>query len=139
MSKMVVLRGLPGSGKSTRARELVAQGFKRVNKDDLRSMIDNGVWSEDNEDVIYLAQMALVALFLEERVPIVVDNTHGGEKQVRRLRALASANSYDFEIEVFSPSIDECIARDRGRTSPVGESVIRFMALQPFFRELYNK
>lgn len=41
MPKLLVLKGLPASGKSTYAKELVNKGWKRVNKDDLRAMIDD--------------------------------------------------------------------------------------------------
>src|SRR5207245_9019847 len=50
--KLLLLKGLPASGKSTYAKELVLKGWKRVNKDDLRAMIDNGKWSHSNEDII---------------------------------------------------------------------------------------
>jgi predicted kinase len=128
--KLVILRGLPGSGKSTRARELVdTLGYKRVNKDDLRSMIDNGRWSSENEDII----------LMEQREPIVVDNTHGAEKQVRRLKAIAEAAEYEVVIEVIDTPIDTCIRRDSTRHASVGENVIRNMAEStPFFRTLYG-
>ena len=51
MSKLLILKGLPASGKSTYAKELVSKGWKRVNKDDLRSMIDGGKWSKKNEEM----------------------------------------------------------------------------------------
>ena len=45
MSKKVILmRGLPGSGKSTYAKKVVEENpnaFKRINRDDLRMMFDN--------------------------------------------------------------------------------------------------
>jgi predicted kinase len=138
--KLVILRGLPGSGKSTRARELVdTLGYKRVNKDDLRSMIDNGRWSSENEDIINLAQAAIVTMLMEQREPIVVDNTHGAEKQVRRLKAIAEAAEYEVVIEVIDTPIDTCIRRDSTRHASVGENVIRNMAEStPFFRTLYG-
>lgn len=37
--KLYMMRGIPGSGKTTRAREICADtGALRVNKDDLRTM-----------------------------------------------------------------------------------------------------
>ena len=41
MTTLTILRGLPGSGKTTRARELVADDPRcaRVNRDDLRMMM----------------------------------------------------------------------------------------------------
>ena len=45
-------KGLPASGKSTWAKLEVARSkgkTKRINKDDLRDMIDAGTWSKENE------------------------------------------------------------------------------------------
>ena len=61
--KIILTRGLPASGKSTWAKEQVAKGngkVKRVNKDDLRDMIDAGIWSKTNEQLILDARDALV-------------------------------------------------------------------------------
>ena len=44
MIKVYITKGLPGSGKSTWAKETVDKypnSYKRINKDDLRAMIDN--------------------------------------------------------------------------------------------------
>ena len=46
VQKVIYLKGLPASGKSTWAKQYVQEYggvFKRVNKDDLRAMIDCGV------------------------------------------------------------------------------------------------
>ena len=56
MAKLIALRGIQGSGKSTWAKEQVDKGggkVKRVNNDELRLMLDNGNWSPDNENVIF--------------------------------------------------------------------------------------
>lgn len=81
MKKLVILRGLPASGKSTFAKLLVqAAGYKRVNKDDLRSMLDDGVWSDDSEPLINDAFYTLVTMLMEHGDSIVADNTHGSER-----------------------------------------------------------
>ncbi len=55
MPSLLMLKGLPASGKSTYARKLVADSqshkrkWKRANKDDLRAMIDDSNWSKTNE------------------------------------------------------------------------------------------
>jgi len=45
--KLKILRGLPGSGKSTLAKQLVKDSGSsgRINRDDLRAMIFDSVWS----------------------------------------------------------------------------------------------
>jgi adenylate kinase family enzyme len=53
MNTILILQGLPGSGKSTHAKILVAKGgWTRVNKDDLRSMLHNAKWSKGNEKLV---------------------------------------------------------------------------------------
>jgi hypothetical protein len=48
VSKLIITRGLPGSGKTTWARQQVR--FVRVNRDDLREMLHGGMlgtgWAE---------------------------------------------------------------------------------------------
>ena len=59
--KVIVLRGLIASGKSTYAKQLVEKlGWKRVNKDDLRAMVDNSIWSDKNEKEILTARRSRI-------------------------------------------------------------------------------
>jgi tRNA uridine 5-carbamoylmethylation protein Kti12 len=63
--KIILTRGLPASGKSTWSKEQVAKSngkVKRVNKDDLRDMIDAGIWSKINEQLILDARDAMLLL-----------------------------------------------------------------------------
>lgn len=123
MSKLLILKGLPASGKSTYALELVAKGWKRVNKDNLRSMIDNGKWSKKNESDIVIVEKQIVIKFLSENENVVIDDTNFGWEQV--WKEIANAYGADFEIKFFDVPLMECIERDskRGEKS-VGEKVI---------------
>ena len=52
MKKILILRGLPASGKSTFARKLLNENpnaWKRLNKDELRAMLDDSIHSPANE------------------------------------------------------------------------------------------
>ena len=63
--KIILTRGLPASGKSTWSKEQVAKSngkIKRVNKDDLREMVDAGIWSKDNEQNIIDVRDAMVRI-----------------------------------------------------------------------------
>ena len=69
MLKVIITIGLPASGKTTWAKELMEKEpgeWKRINKDDLRAMLDNGRWSHINERfVIELRDhIILQALFI---------------------------------------------------------------------------
>lgn len=129
MSKLLVLKGLPSSGKSTFARELVAKGWKRVNKDDLRAMIDFGGWSSKNEAQIQAVEKDLAGHYLGMQYDVVVDDTNFGWEE--SWREFADNYNADFEIKFFDVQVMECVERDAKRgDKSVGAKVI--------FR-MYNK
>lgn len=125
MATLTITKGLPASGKTTWAR---TQKAKRVNKDDLRAMIDNGDWSEHNEIMILQARNSLVNLFLESGYDVIVDDTNLAPKHEDTLRTIASEHDAEFEIKDFTGvSLATCIERDKNRVNPVGEKAIRTM------------
>lgn len=132
--KIILLKGLPGSGKSTWAREQVAKSngrIKRVNKDDLRAMLDGGQWSRENEVHVCAARDALIHQFLKEGKDVIVDDTNFSPVHEARMKEIASAvgvrTPITVEVKLFDVPLDECIARDAKREKPVGERVIREM------------
>ena len=72
-----MLKGLPSSGKSTFCREeLIPKGWKRVNKDSLREMIDDSKWSKQNEkEIIEIRDLAIIH-YLDNGYNVVVDDTN---------------------------------------------------------------
>lgn len=130
-------KGLPGSGKSTWALARVRAdegGTKRVNKDDLRRMLDAGEWSKANEKFILVARDVLVANILGHGHNVIVDDTNLAPKHEATLRQLArnvsnsTGKPVGFEIKDFTDvPVDVCIKRDLERLHSVGEKVIRDM------------
>lgn len=131
MKTVHMTRGLPGSGKSTWAREKMAEhpgAYKRVNKDDLRALLDNGHWSRDNEKFILRMRDIIIAEALEQGKHVIVDDTNFRVRHEPRLRQLAHENGAAFEVVDFTHvPVDECIKRDLKRLNSVGEAVIRKM------------
>lgn len=131
MNRLTITRGLPASGKSTFARKLLENSssvWKRVNRDDLRAMVDNGKWSKSNEKFIVAAQEAMVRDVLSRGLSAVVDDTNLAPSVVERWRSVAGEMGVDFQIEDFTHvPLDVCIERDVKREASVGEKVIRRM------------
>lgn len=121
--------GLPGSGKSTRARKMVENDprrMKRVNKDDLRDMIHNGVWSRKTEKDIVKTQDALVTLWLNAGYSVIVDNTNFGWED--HFCAIAADYGVEFKMLDFTEvPLEECVKRDLARSRSVGRDVIERM------------
>lgn len=130
------MKGLPGSGKSTYAKKLVSEypnAYKRINRDDLRMMFDNGTSSEGNEKFIKKVRDMLIIKALEEGKHVIVDDTNLSESNHTRIKQLVHefnkthGDDVVVEIKEMETSIEECIVRDAKREKPVGEKVIRSM------------
>lgn len=132
MKKVIILRGLPASGKSTYAKELSLKNpgqYKIVNKDSLREMLDAGKWSKDNEKFVLQMRDHVILNALEEGKHVIVDDTNLHPKHETNIRELVKGKA-EIEIKDFGTPVDDCIERDLKRARPVGEAVIRKMHRQ---------
>ncbi|MFC3504488.1 AAA family ATPase [Micromonospora krabiensis] len=136
-ARLIATRGLPGSGKTTKAEEWVAVDpvrRARVNRDDLRKMVHNGVYikqgreSAGTEKAIIAARDASIAALLRLGIDVINDDTNLPTRTIRDLRRLAVLAGADFEVwDLTDVPLVACIARDREREKPVGDDVIRDM------------
>lgn len=126
MTTLTITRGLPGSGKTTWARQ---QPGWRINRDDLRAML-RPTWdygNREHEELCTLAQHAAVRALLAN-VDVIVDDTFLHPEHVDEMRRLAEYADVEFHIQDFTEvPLDLCITRDSGRFDPVGAEKIRAM------------
>jgi predicted kinase len=129
-----ITTGLPASGKTTRAMELLADRkgtMRRVNLDSIRAMLDgpaaHDVWSHRHEGVAQEMQADAVRACLGQGFDVVVDNTNLAPRSLAPLRAVFSEfDDLDFAVHDFTDiPVEECIRRDALRPAPVGEEAIR--------------
>lgn len=123
--KLIFLAGLPACGKTSWAKEYQKNnpGTKRVNKDDLRAMMDDSVWSKSNEKTILSIQRSIVSDLLNKH-DVILDNTHLDKKHEDEYREMCLDNGYLFEYKFFDVDVEECLRRDKKRANPVGAKVI---------------
>lgn len=128
MSKLLMLKGLPASGKSTYAKTLAGtKGWVRVNKDELRAMLHESKHNKTNEAQVLRLRDAIVADCLHNGRNVVVDDTNLNPMHEQVLRSIAEQFKAGFEVKFFDTPLAECIKRDVGRPAAVGERVIRQM------------
>lgn len=121
---LLALRGLPASGKTTYAKELVKEGWVRVNKDDLRAMLNSSKWSPENEAFIVSLRDEIIIRALVNGKNVVVDDTNLDPKHLVQFQAIAGEFLAEFEIRFFDTPVKECIRRNALRDNPVPEKVI---------------
>ena len=126
-----MMKGLPGSGKSTFAKQFVKDSGNagRINRDDLRAMVFDNVWSGKREDVIVQIEKAIAEVLLKNKLTPVIDDTNLTKKHEDMWKNFSTENVVEFNIETMPTSLQECINRDRLREKPVGEAIIQRMAL----------
>lgn len=134
--KILVLRGLQGSGKSTFAKQWVNEDPKhrvRFNRDDIRNMLGK-YWVPNREDLIDDIYFGFLGSAIRKGYNIVIDNMNLNEKYIKEIQELIDwFNSFgtfipEYEIEIkdfFHVPLQVCIDRDAQRENPIGEKVIR--------------
>ena len=133
MKKVLILQGLPASGKSSFAREILLREpgkWVRTNKDLLREMCHASYWTKNNEKFILGIRDLIILEALESGKHIIVDDTNFG-KNIDRIKELVKGKA---QIEVdrhfLKVSVEECIQRDLKRPNSVGKDVIMRMYRQ---------
>lgn len=130
MPTLFLTKGLPASGKSTWAKALVEEtGAKRINKDDLRAMVDLGKWSPENERLITKIRNQAILTCLLEGADVVVDETSISPSVEGEVRGLAHKAKAEFVLVTFDVPLGECLHRNslREGTARVPDHVILSM------------
>ena len=129
MSKLIICRGLPASGKSTWAKQWVLEDPEhrvRINQDDIRLMLGK-YWVPSREKLVQEIQFDAIVEALSREFDVVIDNTNLNNKVLDQFNRLIKTFE-DYEIEYkdfFDTPLSVCIERDKNRENSVGEQVIR--------------
>lgn len=130
--KLLMLKGLPRSGKSTWSKEFIktAGNWYRVNKDSLRTMLHDDKWTPQNEKITMKAQDSIVRTLLSAGKNVIVDDTNLGAYHHDRWSGIAKEIGARFETKEFKEDIQTLIERDGLAKEQRGRDVIEKLALQ---------
>ena len=130
--KILIYKGLPASGKSTAAKEALADGnVMRVNRDDIRNMLFKR-WKGRKEQVVTAIEKAAVRAAVSNGFDIIIDDTNLNPSTIASWKTLANELGVLVDEIRFETSLEECIQRDalREGRAHVGRAVIENMALR---------
>ncbi len=134
MNKIIILRGLPGSGKTTFAREWIDEDPERrvrISQDGLRDMLNNK-YEPSMQDLLRKVEVTLIYPYLASGYDVIIDDTNLKDERVQTIKddfaqIVAQDGVYEVEEKWIELDVEECISRDALRDKPVGEKVIRDM------------
>lgn len=152
MNKIILVQGIPGSGKSTWAKKWVEEDpIHRVrwNNDDCRKMC-GPYWIPERETFIRIIRESFLNAAMMAPKDIVIDDMNLNpntiefyENLVKNYNKVASSRGrepYTIEYKLFNTPVEECIRRDALRENPVGEQFIRgtFKKYALYIRDCQN-
>lgn len=118
MRTILLLRGLPGSGKSHIAASLLQADparWRRVSRDYLRAML-LGQFYREGEASVRQAQSLLLRHLLREGFDVILDNTHLNADAIQYAHDAARAHGHTKVIDHLVPTpLDLCLARNKAR------------------------
>lgn len=124
--KVIICRGIQGSGKTYWAKQWVNQnpvGRIRINNDDIRNML-GPYWIPSRERLVNKIRVFTIEEAMNNKYDVVVDNMNLSEKATREIIDIANKNNYDIEYRDFKTLLETCIDRDSKRENPIGAQVI---------------
>lgn len=131
-----MMMGLPASGKSTAAKQLVADGTKdaawvQVEKDIIRKntkLFEGGVYNYERGDeaIVIRERNRQIREGLDNGYSVVVSDCNLSSKHRGQMRTLATECGVDLEIDrsFLKVPVSECIERDAKRDVSVGKEAI---------------
>lgn len=127
MARIIMLKGLPASGKSTWAKQKVKDNgnYIRVSKDDIRDNIFGG-WTQKKEKYVLSVRDTLIREGIKMGKNVIVDDTNLNPLHVNHLLSLARELGVILEVNdsFLKVDVEECIERDLKRANSVGQRVI---------------
>jgi len=131
--QMLILRGLPASGKTTYAKKLETEGWVRVEKDEIRKdkrLFKDGQYNykRGDESIVLKERNRIIRNSLASGKNVVSSDTNLNPKHVSGISSIAREFGANVRTKDFLDiPIAELIRRDANRENSVGEQVIRKM------------
>lgn len=124
-----ILRGLPRSGKTTFAKQIVEFGngrIKRVAKEDLRPMLDNDHrFGKSEASMVSGLRDVVIDFLISSGYDVIVDETFAEYKELEALMKTFKYSEFQLLDRCLSVTFEECVRRDAARERTLGVDLLR--------------
>lgn len=131
MKKLILLIGIPGSGKTTLAQKLIGRGFKSISADIIRDELYGDAAEQGDPKKVFAIFFERLEVMLSAGDNIVVDNTNLKKKHRQEITDKAQPYGYsDIELWILDVPLQACLERNRLRNRTVGEDIVANMFME---------
>ena len=123
--ELIVMVGIPGSGKSTYVTELAEQGYAIINPDNIRVEITGDMADQSRNAEVWREANGRLLRLLGEGRNVVLDATNVDPVRRKELLDMVRESGVDVDIKAYVKPVDkdEAIRRVKGRASQGGLDV----------------
>lgn len=124
LPKLIIMVGLPGSGKSTRAEELATtENCTVLSSDSIRKELSGSEQDQNQNDKVFKLLYQRMNELLSRGESVIIDATNTTMKSRKRILSECKFPCYK-EVQLVATPTDQCIERDAARDRSVGKEVI---------------
>ncbi len=128
MKKLILLIGIPASGKTTLAKKLINKGYKPINADSIRAELYGSEAEQGDPTKVFSIFFARLEDMMLAGKDIVVDNTNLKFAHRQEILTRAQKFSYsDVQLWVLDVPLDVCLQRNANRKRCVKEDILANM------------
>lgn len=140
---IIVTRGLPGSGKSTYADNIVrvVRNTVKVERDDLRKLHFKalGKLTKEQEELVTKTQEALVRTYIAAGVTVVVSDTNLPDRSVKRWQKIGHSLDVDVHVEEFRDVPLEVVLKNNAERDKWSTSSISKVVPEEVIQNMYDR
>jgi len=125
MNRLILLVGLPASGKSTFAKTLVNEDTVLLSSDALRKELLGDEKCQENNELVFRTLYSRAKKYLIDGKNVIIDATNINMKDRKRTLSNFKGMQIKREAIVFATPFTECVKRDEQRKRNVGKEVIK--------------
>ena len=134
MAKLIMLVGVPGSGKTTLSKRIVAKGFHYMNADTIRLELYGDEKTQGDPAAVFEIFFQRLESAMAEKLSIIIDNTNLNPKHRRQILDRATTFAYDdVQLWLLDVPLATCLERNRNRDRAVEEDIVTNM-----YHDLYK-
>lgn len=138
MQKLIILQGLPASGKSTYAKKLANENPHNtviVNRDSIREGFGK-YWVPSREDLVTRVENKMIDIALAENYNVIVDAVNLNPKTIAKFDQYKRVN-VEIVYKHFETSFWKCVLRDWKR-GLFGGRKVGYKVIKSFYDRYYK-
>jgi len=131
VKRLILLVGIPGSGKTTLATRLIERGFHCLNADSIREELYGNAAEQGDPQEVFGIFFERLDKAMGENLDIVVDNTNLNPKQRKPILEHAATAGYtDIQLWLLDVPLEVCQKRNAVRSRNVPEDIVANMYME---------